>query len=334
MAWFVATVADVVVETPTARTLVLDVPGWPGHRAGQHVDLQLRAEDGYTARRSYSIASAPGAERVSLTVQRLDDGEVSPYLCDVVEPGDALEVRGPLGGWFVWPLPGRDARPTVLFGGGSGVVPLVAMARERRRSGGRAPMRLVYSVRSPGEVLYAGELAGELADGADGLAVDLVYTRQAPPGRPRRTARRRGRPCRGSSAGGGARALRVRAHGLRRGRRGRPRRRRARRARHQDRAVRPVGRRIVDETWVDGNAAAGALAEVFAAELTTAEGRCAGCGWVAVLARARVFDHAPGIVLRCTACDGVLLRLVRLPDRAVLDLRGLAHVEVRLPPTG
>jgi ferredoxin-NADP reductase len=182
MAWRPATVADTVVETATARTLLLDVPGWPGHRAGQHVDLQLRAEDGYTARRSYSLAAPDdGSGRIALTVQRIADGEVSPYLCDVVEPGDVLEVRGPVGGWFVWPRPGADGRPTVLFGGGSGVVPLMAMVRARDRADPGVPMRLVYSVRSPADVLYAAELAERRAAG---LPVDLVYTRRAPVGQP------------------------------------------------------------------------------------------------------------------------------------------------------
>lgn len=181
MAWLKAQVADARVETPGARTLVLEVPGWPGHRPGQHLDVRLTAEDGYTARRSYSIASAPAGERVELTVERLDDGEVSPYLTDEVQVGDLLEVRGPIGGYFVWPAGSEpDGSPTQLFGGGSGVVPLMAMIRERARHHQPPPMRLVYSVRSPAQVIYADELARRAEQ--ESLGLDLVYTRQSPPG--------------------------------------------------------------------------------------------------------------------------------------------------------
>ena len=128
-------VAAVRDETPTARTIALDVPEWPGHRAGQHVDVRLTAPDGYSAQRSYSIASAPGAPRIELTVQRLADGEVSPYLAEVLSVGDPLELRGPIGGWFVWDP--DDTGPVLLVGGGSGVVPLMAMIRTRRAAGSR-----------------------------------------------------------------------------------------------------------------------------------------------------------------------------------------------------
>src|ERR1022692_4989301 len=167
LTWLVGTVAAVREETPTARTIVLDVPGWPGHQAGQHVDVRLTAPDGYSAQRSYSIASPPGAPppgaaTLELTVQRLADGEVSPYLADVLEPGDPLELRGPIGGWFVWD-PSRG--PVLLVAGGSGVVPLMAMIRTRAETGSRTPFRLVYSVREPDMALYAGELAGLAAAG-------------------------------------------------------------------------------------------------------------------------------------------------------------------------
>src|SRR5437763_3637146 len=145
LTWRVATVVAVRDETASARTLVLDVPGWPGHRAGQHVDVRLTAPDGYSAQRSYSIASAPGGSAVELTVQRLADGEVSPYLTQTLAAGDPLELRGPVGGWFVWD-PAMTA-PVLLVGGGSGVVPLMAMIRTRATSGSSAPFRLVYSVR-------------------------------------------------------------------------------------------------------------------------------------------------------------------------------------------
>jgi ferredoxin-NADP reductase len=177
----VATVTAVRDETPTARTIALDVPGWPGHAAGQHVDVRLTAADGYSAQRSYSIASAPGSGRLELTVQRLADGEVSPYLADVLAVGDPLELRGPIGGWFVWD-PGNPA-PVLLVAGGSGVVPLMAMIRTRVAAGSQAPFQLVYSVRTPDDALYTEELA-ERKRAGDGLDVTFLYTRTTPPGWP------------------------------------------------------------------------------------------------------------------------------------------------------
>src|SRR5215472_4548815 len=181
LTWRVATVADVRDETATARTIVLDVPGWPGHRPGQHVDVRLTAADGYQAQRSYSIASAPGGTRIELTVQRLPDGEVSPYLAQILTVGDALELRGPVGGWFVWDP--ADTAPVLLVAGGSGVVPLMSMIRARDAAGAAAPFRLVYSARDPATVLYARELA-ERQRSADGVAVTYVYSRSTPPGWP------------------------------------------------------------------------------------------------------------------------------------------------------
>jgi ferredoxin-NADP reductase len=180
MSWRPATVASARPESPAARTVVLQVPGWPGHQAGQHVDVRLTAEDGYTASRSYSIASVADGELVEVTVERLDDGEVSPYLVDVAAPGDRLEVRGPLGGWFVWRL--EQAEPVLLVGGGSGVVPLMSIVRRHVAFGSSAPLRLVYSLRDPDATLYRDELAG-LA--ADGLSLTYVYTRRTPEGWPR-----------------------------------------------------------------------------------------------------------------------------------------------------
>ena len=145
LTWQVGTVTAVREETSTARTIGLDVPQWPGHLAGQHVDVRLTAEDGYSAQRSYSIASAPGSKQLELTVQRLPDGEVSSYLADVLEVGYPLELRGPIGGWFVWEP--DTAAPVLLVAGGSGVVPLMAMIRTRTAAGSKAPFRLVYSVR-------------------------------------------------------------------------------------------------------------------------------------------------------------------------------------------
>jgi ferredoxin-NADP reductase len=171
--WRVAQLAGVKDETPTARTLVFDVPGWPGHLPGQHVDVQLTAEDGYSTQRSYSLA-AP--DRVELTVQRVDGGEVSPYLIEVLEAGDKLELRGPVGGWFVWRPAGRA--PVTLIAGGSGIVPLMAMIRARRLAGSATPFKLIYSVRDPGERYYAAELRRP----EPGVDVTYLYTRTAPEG--------------------------------------------------------------------------------------------------------------------------------------------------------
>ena len=194
LTWRVGTVAALRDETATARTIVLHVPGWPGHLAGQHVDVRLTAQDGYSTERSYSIASAPVDGQadppvVELTVQRLADGEVSPYLTQTLAVGYPLELRGPVGGWFVWNPDGPGStRPVLLVAGGSGVVPLMAMIRERAAAGGRAPFRLIYSVRDPGALLYADELARRERAG-DGLEVTYVYTRTAPPGSGQPTGR-------------------------------------------------------------------------------------------------------------------------------------------------
>jgi ferredoxin-NADP reductase len=171
--WRRADVREVIRETPAAATLVLDVADWPGHRAGQHVDLRLTADDGYQATRNYSIASAPEDDHVAVTVVRLDDGEVSPYLVDDAQPGDQLELRGPVGGWFVWRV--ADGGPLFLVAGGSGLVPLMAMLRHRARAGSDAEARLLLSARSEQEVLYADELS-ELVEPA------ITYTREAPAG--------------------------------------------------------------------------------------------------------------------------------------------------------
>jgi len=163
-------------ETPRVRTLVLDTLDWPGHRAGQHLDVRLTAEDGYQASRSYSIGSAPGGP-VEITVERLDHGEVSPYLAGDAGPGDQFEVRGPIGGWFVWSP--ADGGPVLLVAGGSGVVPLMAMARHRAATGSDTPMRLLYSSRSWEDVIYRDEL--EMLAG-DGFEVVHTLTRSQPEG--------------------------------------------------------------------------------------------------------------------------------------------------------
>ena len=184
MRWLVATVAETIPETAAAVDLHLDVPDWAGHRAGQHVDVRLTAEDGYSAQRSYSIASAPGANRLELTVVRLDDGEVSPYLTTIVEAGDQLELRGPIGGYFVWEA--CDARPVLLVGGGSGVVPLMAMLRHHATVDHQGAMHLVYSARTSHDLLYREELEGLVSPHR---AVTVTLTRQPPAG----WSRRRGR---------------------------------------------------------------------------------------------------------------------------------------------
>jgi ferredoxin-NADP reductase len=177
--WRIGEVVEVVPETPRTKSLVLEVPGWEGHKAGQHVDVRLTAEDGYQAQRSYSIASAPEDERLVLTIDRLDDGEVSPYLTDVLMAGDKLELRGPIGGYFTWEA--RDGGPLFLVGGGSGVVPLMAMIRHRAAVRSDVPTRLLYSSRSYEEIIYREELENLAArDGS--LEVIHNLTRSRPEG--------------------------------------------------------------------------------------------------------------------------------------------------------
>jgi ferredoxin-NADP reductase len=179
LTWQLCEVAELVEETPQVKTLVLDAPDWPGHLAGQHVDVRLTAEDGYQAQRSYSIASAPEEGRLALTVERLDDGEVSPYLTDVLVVGDRLELRGPIGGYFVWEA-GEDGT-VLLVGGGSGVVPLMAMIRHRAAVGSSSPMRLLYSAKRLDDVIYRKEIE-ELAARGDGFEAFFTLTREQPEG--------------------------------------------------------------------------------------------------------------------------------------------------------
>jgi ferredoxin-NADP reductase len=178
LTWRVGTLVSVRDETAVARTLVFQIPDWPGHLAGQHVDVRLTAADGYSTERSYSIASAADGDRLELTIERLPDGEVSPYLTQVLSVGDQIEMRGPIGGWFVWD-PEADS-PVLLVGGGSGVVPLMAMVRTRQRLGSATPFRLLYSVRDPALVLYGHEL--EMLRPDPVLQVEYAYTRQTPAG--------------------------------------------------------------------------------------------------------------------------------------------------------
>jgi ferredoxin-NADP reductase len=165
-------VSELVEETSQVKTIVLDAPDWPGHRAGQHVDVRLTAEDGYQAQRSYSIASAPEDELLAITVEKLDDGEVSPYLVEELRVGDKLELRGPIGGYFVWDA--QQGGPLLLVGGGSGVVPLVSMLRHRAAAAPSVPARLLYSARSLDDVIYRDEL--------DGFDVVYTLTREQPAG--------------------------------------------------------------------------------------------------------------------------------------------------------
>jgi len=178
LTWRIATVDATVEQTPRVKDLVLSIPEWPGHLPGQHVDVRLTAEDGYQAERSYSIATAPEDQRIELTVERLDDGEVSPYLVDDLRPGDRLELRGPIGGYFTWNV--RDGGPLLLIGGGSGIVPLMAMIRHRSLQRSQVPTRLLYSSRSHNEIIYRDELAN-LSFNDGNLDVIHTLTRTQPP---------------------------------------------------------------------------------------------------------------------------------------------------------
>ncbi len=178
--WQIATVRKAISETPRAKTLTLALPAWTVHQPGQHYDVRLTAPDGYQAERSYSIASPPErSDEVDLTVEKIDDGEVSPYLHDVLVVGDQIEVRGPIGGYFVWQA--ALGGPLLLIAGGSGVVPLMAMLRHRQARGSDVPIRLLYSVRTPDELIYADELA-RLGQTPGGPEVFLTYTRAQPAG--------------------------------------------------------------------------------------------------------------------------------------------------------
>jgi ferredoxin-NADP reductase len=178
LTWQVATVVERIDETARTRSLVLEVPDWPGHLPGQHVDVRLTAEDGYQAQRSYSIAAPAVGGRVTITVERIADGEVSPYLVDELRVGDGLELRGPIGGYFVW-HPG-DGRPLLLAAGGSGLVPLMAMLRARVAAGSRIPVHLLLSARSADEIIYRRELE-TIEREQDGIAIVRTLTRSQPP---------------------------------------------------------------------------------------------------------------------------------------------------------
>jgi ferredoxin-NADP reductase len=179
LTWRVAEVANIVNETPRVKSLVLDVPDWPGHRAGQHIDVRLTAEDGYQAQRSYSIASEPENARLMLTVELIEEGEVSPYLTSDIRPGDKFELRGPIGGYFVWTA--AVGGPLFLVAGGSGIAPLMAMLRHRAAAKSRTPALLLYSLRTFEDIIYREEL-DQMAARNDGLTVVYTLTRRQPPG--------------------------------------------------------------------------------------------------------------------------------------------------------
>jgi ferredoxin-NADP reductase len=177
--WKLGEVVELIDETPRVRSIILDVPEWTGHRPGQHVDVRLTAEDGYQAQRSYSIASPPDQNRLMLTVERLFDGEVSPYLVDELRLSDVIELRGPIGGYFVWES--RFGGPLLLVAGGSGIVPLMAMLRHRVASGSTTPARLIYSSRSFEDIIFREELE-RLTTPSNGVEVIHTLTRSQPPG--------------------------------------------------------------------------------------------------------------------------------------------------------
>ena len=232
--WRAARVRELVDETPTARTIVFEVPDWPGHAAGQHVDVRLTAEDGYQTERSYSIASAPEDPRLALTVERIDDGEVSPYLTEELRAGDEIELRGPIGGYFAWRV--QDGGPLLLVGGGSGVVPLMSMLRHHAAAGSTIDARLLLSARSAEDILYRAEL-----DALGGVAVSYTLTRRRPDGWGGfdRRVDADMLVAVGPAAGPAPARLRLRADGLRRDRRRPAAGARARSAGDSHRALRP-----------------------------------------------------------------------------------------------
>ena len=179
LTWRIGEVVETIPDTQRTKRLFLEVPGWEGHRAGQHVDVRLTAEDGYQAQRSYSIASAPEDGRVELLVERLEDGEVSPYLTDELRIGDGLELRGPIGGWFAWEA--REGGPLLLVAGGSGIAPLIAMIRHHKAAGSDVPVRLLFSSRSYEDVIFREELESLAAEN-NTLEITHTLTRSTPPG--------------------------------------------------------------------------------------------------------------------------------------------------------
>jgi ferredoxin-NADP reductase len=238
LTWQLTDVVEVIAETPRVKTIRLAVAGWAGHRAGQHVDVRLTAEYGYQAERSYSIASAPNGTRIELTVERLDDGEVSPYLTEELRPGDQIELRGPVGGYFVWEP--SQGGPLLLVAGGSGVVPLMAMIRHRAATESTTDARLLFSSRGLGDIIYRKARAAERR-GAHGRAhVDAIAAARLERLRAPRRRRNAGERRPGSKRA--AAGVRLRSDAVRRGRGDGARAARPRATPNQDRALRTNGR--------------------------------------------------------------------------------------------
>jgi Family of unknown function (DUF6510)/Oxidoreductase FAD-binding domain len=318
--WRVAKVVAHCDETSTARTLTRQVPGWPGHIAGQHVDVRVTAPDGYSAVRSYSIASAPNSqEKIELTIERLPNGEVSPYLTQVVTAGDRLEVRGPIGGWFVWRT--GQTEPIQLIAGGSGIVPLMSMIRSRVFARSRSPFDCCIPCASPMRSSTGTNYGPCLMMGI--LSTSPLRTAERLPalGRGRSLARR---SC--------TDLFRLSPHVFRGKRNHSSGNVRPREGHEQDRALRLDGRTkmsTVERDYLDGNAAAGELSGIFVMDVTTGEGPCAECGVKQRLADAHVYMNCPGLVARCSACGHVLLRMASVRQRVVLDMRGMTYLNLR-----
>ena len=318
LAWRTVTAHEVRAETAGAVTIALDVEGgWPGHRAGQHVDVRLTAEDGYQAERSYSIASAPEDERLALTVERIDDGEVSPYLAGELRPGDQFEVRGPIGGHFTWSV--DQGGPLLLIAGGSGLVPLMAMLRHRAAQHSTVDTRLLLSSRSLEAVLYRDELAA--LGSADGLAVSMTLTRAVPEGWTgfaRRIDLEMLRAV-GPAAGGRRADLRLRPDAVRR-ERGEPAGGgRSPSGRDPRRAVRTDGRlRWMPSGYAwTGTRGRPALRGVRPRD-DHGRALCPSCGESWAIGAHRAYWGA-GVVLRCPGCDDVALVVVVGPDRQAVS---------------
>ncbi len=337
LTWQAAQVLDVRRETSRASRLVLQVPDWPGHRPGQHLDVRLTAPDGYTAQRSYSIASGPEQPQVELLVEELPDGEVSPYLGGELRAGDQLEVRGPVGGWFVWDT--TLGGPVQLLAGGSGVVPFLAMLEHHRAAGSDVPVRLLYSARTLEDVLARERLA----EADPGVAVTLALTRAAPEGWTGLTGRVDAAVLQAHALSpqdaprvyvcgptgfveavsaalvelGHPAAARVPSGSVRAARDPRP--------------GTPGGPMTTGTRRLDGNAAAGPLRELFGVDLSAALLTCAHCTGTVALAAHHLYADAPALVLRCPGCTEVVLRYAVTGGRVRLDLTGTRLLVVDLP---
>jgi ferredoxin-NADP reductase len=333
LAWRQAEVVERIAETRQATTLVLDVPDWPGHRAGQHVDIRLTADDGYQAQRSYSIASPPEALRLALTVERLERGEVSPWLVDEARPGDRFELRGPIGGYFAWSV--AAGGPLLLVAGGSGVAPLMAMLRHRAASGEAAravPARLLLSSRSFADIIYREELE-RLGSAPGGPGIVHTLTRERPPPGWRGHARRIDASMLAEVGFPPAAAPKVFVCGP------------TTMVEAVAEALVGLGhepRRVKTERFgatgggemsreemcskLDGNAAGGLLREVFAFDATAARITCAGCARMVPMGELRLYAIELGAILRCPSCDEAVIRIGRTPWGLSLDLRRAATV--------